>query len=206
VHRSIWSANDLYGNYLCHEKIKDCISEGLVTMGMYSQNLVLHCTRVSSSSVAIGKQLGLSDEEIELLWCTSILHDIGKVSIPQKILEKPEKLTIEEYNIVKTHSARGCELVSTNQEMEKVSEIILCHHERFDGKGYPLGLEGADIPMLSRIISVTDAYDAMTSERPYRMKLSLDSALTELKNGKWTQFDGDIVECFIDLIKDDFWS
>lgn len=193
--------------YDLHEiNINDCettnfVSEGLEYMGMCCHNIALHSIRVSNYSATIGKRLGLSTREIKQLWCASIFHDVGKSSIPAEILEKPAKLTEEEYEVVKTHSHKGYELVKRNKAMKEVSDIILYHHERFDGKGYPTGKERCDIPLLSRIIAVADAFDAMTSERPYRMPLSLDSALTELKKGKWTQFDGYIVDCFVDLME-----
>lgn len=183
------------------DEIIPYINEGLEIIGMHSRDLALHCIRVSRYSIAIGKRLGISDSEIELLWCAAILHDVGKRFIPLGILDKPEKLTMEEYNIIKTHSYKGCEYVRKNNKLKEVADIILYHHERYDGSGYPSAKEAWSIPLLSRIISVADAFDAMISERPYRMALSVESALAELKNGKWSQFDGAIVDHIIDLVE-----
>jgi len=201
VNRSMRLVYDLHGINISNSEIIDYVSEGLVMMGIYCRNIALHCIRVSNYSAAIGKRFDLSGKEIKLLWCAAIFHDIGKSNIPMEILQKPAKLTKEEYEIIKTHSRKGYEYTRMNKNMEEVSEIILYHHERYDGKGYPTGKEGRDIPLLSRIISVADAFDAMTSERPYKTALSPDNALIELKNGKWTQFDGHVVDCFIDLLE-----
>ena len=203
VNRSMRLVYDLHGICFSNGELIDYVSESLIIMGVYCQDIALHCIRVSNYSTLIGKQLRLPARDINLLWCASIFHDIGKTDIPADILEKPAKLTKEEYEIVKTHSLRGYELLRKNVHMGEVANIMLHHHERFDGKGYPTGKEGQDIPFLSRIIAVADAFDAMTTERAYKTVISLDSALTELNNGKWTQFDGDVVDCFLDLIKDD---
>ena len=201
MNRSMRLVYDMHGINFRDDGIIDYVSEGLIIMDFFCRNIALHCIRVSNYSTTIGKQLGLSAREINLLWCASVFHDIGKCNIPLEVLLKPARLTKEEYELVKTHSRKGYEFIRMNKHMEEVSDIILHHHERFDGKGYPTGKEGRDIPLLSRIIGVADAFDAMTSERPYRMALSSDSALIELKKGKGTQFDGDIIDCFIDLIE-----
>lgn len=202
VDRSMRLVYDLHGIKFSDGELIDYVSEGLIIMNAYCRNIALHCIRVSNYSTAIGKQLSFSAREIDLLWCASIFHDIGKTNISAEVLNKPAKLTEEEYEIVKTHSRKGYEYLSKNINMKEVADIVLYHHERFDGKGYPIGKAGYDTPLLSRVIAVADAFDAMTTERVYRTVLSLDSALNELSNGKWTQFDGNIVDCFIDLIKD----
>lgn len=200
IDRSIRLIYDLHGINFSNNEIMVNISECLIAMDTYSRNLTMHCLRVSNYAAALGKWLKLSDRERKLLWCAAIFHDIGKSTIPLEILNKPKKLTNEENRIIKEHSRKGCEIVNKRMRMKGVSKIILYHHEWFDGKGYPSGILGYNIPLMSRIISVVDAFDAMTTERPYRMVLSMGSALAELENGKWTQFDGDIVDCFIDLI------
>ncbi|WP_372997514.1 HD-GYP domain-containing protein [Lutispora sp.] len=200
VDRSMRLVFDLHGIEFTDEITIHDISEILGLMGGFSRSIALHCIRVSNYSTAIGKRMRLSGREVKLLWVASLFHDIGKIKIPKEILNKPSKLTKEEYEVVKTHSRKGYEIVRQNTQMEELSNIILYHHERFDGSGYPTYKSGGDIPLLSRIIAVADSFDAMTTDRPYSMALSLQQAIDELERGHQTQFDGDIVDCFIDLL------
>ena len=156
-----------------------------------------HSTRVTELSMRIGKALGLSDEDLDVLKVSASLHDIGKVGVPDKILLKKGKLTVEEMNIIKKHPDIGFDILSSIIPMKKDAEIIRHHHERYDGKGYPMGLKGEDIPFLSRIITLADAFDAMTSDRPYRKALPYSVALQEIKRCRGTQFDPGIVDVFI---------
>ena len=156
-----------------------------------------HSTRVTELSMRIGKALGLSDEDLDVLKVSASLHDIGKVGVPDKILLKKGKLTVEEMDIIKRHPDIGFDILSSIIPMKKDAEIIRHHHERYDGKGYPMGLKGEDIPFLSRIITLADAFDAMTSDRPYRKALPYSVALQEIKRCRGTQFDPGIVDVFI---------
>ena len=156
-----------------------------------------HSTRVTELSMRIGKALGLSDEDLDVLKVSASLHDIGKVGVPDKILLKKGKLTVEEMDIIKRHPDIGFDILSSIIPMKKDAEIIRHHHERYDGKGYPMGLKGEDIPFLSRIITLADAFDAMTSDRPYRKALPYSVALQEIKRCRGTQFDPGIVNVFI---------
>jgi len=156
-----------------------------------------HSTRVTELSMRIGKALGLSDEDLDVLKVSASLHDIGKVGVPDKILLKKGKLTVGEMNIIKKHPDIGFDILSSIIPMKKDAEIIRHHHERYDGKGYPMGLKGEDIPFLSRIITLADAFDAMTSDRPYRKALPYSVALQEIKRCRGTQFDPGIVDVFI---------
>ena len=156
-----------------------------------------HSTRVTELSMRIGKTLGLSDEDLDVLKVSASLHDIGKVGVPDKILLKKGKLTVEEMDIIKRHPDIGFDILSSIIPMKKDAEIIRHHHERYDGKGYPMGLKGEDIPFLSRIITLADAFDAMTSDRPYRKALPYSVALQEIKRCRGTQFDPGIVDVFI---------
>lgn len=156
-----------------------------------------HSTRVTELSMRIGKALGLSDEDLDVLKVSASLHDIGKVGVPDKILLKKGKLTVEEMDIIKKHPDIGFDILSSIIPMKKDAEIIRHHHERYDGKGYPMGLKGEDIPFLSRIITLADAFDAMTSDRPYRKALPYSVALQEIKRCRGTQFDPGIVDVFI---------
>lgn len=145
----------------------------------------------------------VSKEQIKLLEAISELHDIGKIAIDDAIINKPAKLDESEWEMVKKHPKIGYRILSTSPEYSEIALDILCHHERYDGKGYPRGLKGEEIPLRARIISVADAYDAMTSERPYRKPLSKEQAVDEIKKCLGTQFDPVVGDIFIKLVQDD---
>ena len=155
-----------------------------------------HTKRVLKYAEGIGKRLKLKIPEMEELIITAKLHDIGKIGIDENILKKPSDLTKEEYEIVKTHSEKGYRIINASSDLDNVAKCVLSHHERWDGKGYPLGLKGEEIPLISRIISVVDAYDVMTNDRPYRKALKHESAMEELERCSGTQFDPVIVKEF----------
>lgn len=169
-------------------------------LSMKSEEAASHCIRVSNLCYRIGKVLSLSDKDMKDLYISSILHDIGKIFIKDEILNKPAILTRTEYETIKKHSTKGAQIINKIEKLSGVSQIILYHHERYDGKGYPYGLKGQEAPLLSRIISVADAFDAMTSPRSYKLTLSVNEAVDELNKGRFTQFDGEIVDVFIDAI------
>ncbi|MFW6298954.1 MAG: HD domain-containing phosphohydrolase [Bacillota bacterium] len=156
----------------------------------------VHSERVGKISRAIGKALGLNDEQLKELELSGMFHDIGKIAIPDAILEKPSKLTEEEYTLIKTHTENGYQILRAADEYSSFAEHALLHHERYDGKGYPRGLAKKAIPLFARIVSVADAYEAMTSDRPYRKALPLNEAIEELKKNRGTQFDPDVVDAF----------
>ncbi|MCM1989599.1 HD-GYP domain-containing protein [Oceanirhabdus seepicola] len=168
-----------------------------------SQEVANHCIRVSILSSEIGKAYKLSERDMQDLFIASSMHDTGKIFIPNEILNKPSKLTKEEYEIIKTHSKNGYETLEKIEQFKDIAKFVLYHHERYDGKGYPHGVFGKEIPFISRIITIADAFDAMISLRPYKSPMSIDQAIKELKNNRNTQFDGDIVNVFIDLINKD---
>lgn len=160
-----------------------------------------HCDRVTYYSLNIAKKLGFSEIEHEQLEFASILHDIGKISVPHHILNKEEKLTEEEWKIINKHPSVGYDIIKEVSFLKDAALVVRHHHEKFDGSGYPDGLSKEDIPLMSRIISITDAYDAMTSVRAYRKKpLTKIQAIEELKINAGTQFDPQIVELFIMII------
>ncbi len=159
-----------------------------------------HSDRVSIYSVEIAKAMGKPKDFIERVKVAGLFHDIGKVGIPDSILQKPAPLSKEEYEKVKTHPAMGKSLLSSMTSLEEILDIIECHHERIDGKGYPNGLIGSQIPEEAKIISVADTFDAMTSRRTYRDSMTLEEAIAELKRCKGTQFDPEIVDVFIGVL------
>ncbi|MFF3923826.1 HD-GYP domain-containing protein [Paenibacillus lactis] len=163
-----------------------------------------HSLRVAEYSVLIGRLAGLSEEEIDLLRKTALLHDIGKIGVRDHILLKEGKLTEEEFNQVKTHPQQGENIllqIEPADAMAPYLEGVRSHHERYDGCGYPDGLKGKEIPLFGRIIAVADAYDAMTSDRPYRSGMRSADALNILEEGKGTQWDPDFAGMFVNYMK-----
>lgn len=158
-----------------------------------------HSKRVSEICINIGRKLGMKSENLQLLRAISNLHDIGKIAIDEAILNKPGKLTEAEWEIIKRHPEIGYRIISTSPEYAEIAYDILSHHEKWDGTGYPRGIEGENIPIRARIISIADAYDAMVSERPYRKPLSHEEAIAEIKKHTGKQFDPSLVEVFLSL-------
>jgi len=156
-----------------------------------------HSERVTRISLAVADEIGIDQKEREALRVAGLIHDIGKVIVPGEILNKPDGLTREEYSIIKKHPVIGYNFVEHLAGFKEVRNGILSHHERFDGKGYPNGLKGENIPFIARIIAAADAFDAMTSDRPYRKSFSEEHAIEELLANKGTQFDAQVIDAFI---------
>ena len=156
-----------------------------------------HSDRVSYYSVLIGKQLGLNEEDLEILKQGALFHDVGKIGIPDSILQKPGKLTNEEYDDIKNHPSIGSKILAPAKIFNDLVPMVLHHHERYDGRGYPVGLSGEDIPLMARIVCVADSFDAMTSDRSYRPRFDVITALGELENCKGSQFDSICVDAFL---------
>ncbi|WP_010238238.1 bifunctional diguanylate cyclase/phosphohydrolase [Clostridium arbusti] len=161
-----------------------------------------HSLRTSELCKSMGEALGLDEGEIEELKNVGLLHDIGKIAIEENILNKQEKLTDDEWKEIKRHPEIGYRILSTVNDMLEIAEYVLSHHERWDGMGYPKGLKGEEIPLQSRIISIADSYDAMTSERSYRSSLTEDVAIQELKINAGVQFEPELVRVFIEKVLD----
>ena len=160
----------------------------------------IHTERVSTFCELIARNLSLKEKDAERAKQAGILHDIGKIAISPEILQKKGRLTDEEFEIVKKHTNLGYQILKSVDEYADLAEAVLYHHEWFDGSGYPEGLKGEEIPLLSRIISVADAYEAMTTDRPYQKSKSKEDAILELKKFTNTQFDPLIVNAFIEVI------
>ena len=159
-----------------------------------------HEERLVKLSKKLGEKMGLSEDEQDELELVAMLHDIGKISVDKKILTKTEKLTEEEWGEIKKHPEVGYRIANATSGLSHIAEYILCHHEHWDGTGYPLGLSGTDIPLLSRIITIVDSYDAMTQDRAYRKALSREVAIKEILDHKGTQFDPVIADLFVDQV------
>lgn len=159
-----------------------------------------HSDRTVALALAVTRRLGLSEQEQEWAQYTAILHDIGKIGIPESILNKPAKLTPEEFEVMKRHPELGCEIISQIEFLAPVVPLVRADHERWDGRGYPDGLAGEAIPLIARIVGVVDAYDAMTSDRIYRKAPGKAYAIQELKRCAGTQFDPKVVEALLECI------
>ena len=161
-----------------------------------------HSQRVSEYSAMIAGEYGFTHDEQENLRKAALLHDIGKIAIPDSVLNKPGRLTDEEYAVMKTHVTRGAEILKDFTLIDHVVEGARYHHERYDGRGYPDGLKGEEIPLYGRIIAIADAFDAMTANRVYRKRQDFDYVMGELHRGRGTQFDPELLDIFLKLIDD----
>ena len=161
-----------------------------------------HSLRVSRVAVLVGKQLNLSEDQLRDIELGGILHDIGKIGVPESILWKPSKLTDEEREIMAKHPVRSAQIIGELRGLKRAREYVKHHHEFWDGNGYPDGLAGEDIPLGARIILASDAYDAMTTDRPYRKAIGHEIAVAELKSKSGTQFDPQVVDALLAVVGD----
>ncbi|MFR5266630.1 HD domain-containing phosphohydrolase [Clostridium sp.] len=187
---------------LQNRSIKSSVLNSLkIGLGLRSVETEQHTERVMVNVIQVGEKLGLERSVIDELTIAAELHDIGKIGVSERILLKPGPLTEEEYEIMKTHSEKGYRIVMASSELKNIAESVLYHHERWDGKGYPIGLKGEEIPLLARIINVCDSYDVMTNTRVYNKKAkSKEEAIKELRRCSGTQFDPKIVDIFINIL------
>ncbi|MBO4281032.1 MAG: HD-GYP domain-containing protein [Lachnospiraceae bacterium] len=162
-----------------------------------------HSVRVAKYSRMLAEKLGLSAEECENVYYMGLLHDIGKIGVPNAIINSTSKLTDEEYAIIKTHPGLGYDILQEIKSRPDLSIGARWHHERYDGKGYPDGKSGTDIPYLARIIAVADSYDAMTSNRSYRKYLSQDVVRSEIEKNFGKQFDEEVAKCMLSIMDED---
>jgi putative nucleotidyltransferase with HDIG domain len=177
------------------------LSTVLQTLSMRDAMTARHSAAVARYSREVARLMGLPEREQELIHTAALLHDIGKFIFPDSILLADRKLTDDEWETVKLHPEQGAKLVGRIEGYGPVAEIIHSHHERIDGKGYPAGVAGDEIPLGSRIISVADTYDVMTSRDSYRRPVSIEAAITELRRVAGSQLDPDVVECFIEMVE-----
>ena len=181
-------------NELYHEFV-ECISSALDARDPYTGN---HSRRVSDTATLLAKMLGLSDDEIQEIHIAAHLHDIGKIGIPDSVLLKPGRLDDEEWKMMKRHPQIGADILAKSPSFSRIAAIILHHHERYDGKGYPFGAKEQEIPLGSRIIAVCDSIDAMASARAYRKALPLDTVYEEIEKNIGLMYDPDVAKKLLD--------
>lgn len=162
-----------------------------------------HSVRVADYAYQIAQRLGKSEEELQIVYFAGLLHDVGKIRVPDEIINKPGKLTDDEYSQMKIHPVTGYHILKDIYDNKTIAKGVKYHHERYDGKGYPVGLGGENIPEIARILAVADTYDAMTSKRSYRGALGQEKVREEIKNGKGTQFDPEIADVMLQMIEED---
>lgn len=160
-----------------------------------------HSARVAEISLAIAQAMGLTKDEQYKVHIGAHLHDVGKIGIPDAVLTKPGRLTEEEFELIRQHSAIGYTIVKKVKILEPIADIVRHHHERIDGRGYPDALKGEEISLGARIVAVADAFDAMTSKRTYRIRVSYEEAITELERCAGAQFDPRVVSAFATIIR-----
>ncbi len=161
-----------------------------------------HSTRVAALALLVGRKLGLDPDELQELEVAALVHDLGKIRVPDHILQKSTPLNAEEYLLVKRHPQDGAEILRHSQSLHKFIPTVLHHHEWHNGQGYPAGLQGGEIPLFASIIAIADAFDAMTIARPYRRALPFKTAIEEIVRHAGTQFDPSLAECFVAAVAD----
>ena len=194
---ALWQSDRLYQrNKEAHINSIAALTTALEADEPYTHG---HSYRVAKYAVRIGKALGMTERELETLEYGGLLHDIGKIAITNEIICKPGRLTDSEFEVMKTHASIGADIVEQIKFLSEATELVRHHHERPDGRGYPYGLKGEEISLGCAILNVCDAFDAMTSDRPYRSALSVEQAMEELVRCKGTQFDEQVVESMLRL-------
>jgi len=162
-----------------------------------------HSMRVAYYSIVLGNQIGLNEEQLYDLELAGLFHDIGKIGIPDNVLLKPQRLEEDEFQQMKKHPEWSAQILEGFDHFQEIAYCVRHHHERFDGRGYPDGLKGEEIPLFSRILLISDTFDAMTSSRPYRNGLKFEVAFEELEEFSGSQFDPDLVQAFIKGMKEE---
>ncbi|GAA5041008.1 HD-GYP domain-containing protein [Thermocatellispora tengchongensis] len=196
-----------FGQYLAQQRSYDAtiaaLCQAVETKDYYTRG---HCTRVSLASTMIAEEIGMGPERLRAIRYAGMLHDVGKLGVPTKVLQKEGPLTEEEYAAIQLHPMRGLEIVRGIDFLDEAFAGIMHHHERHDGTGYPMGLAGDEIPEFARIIAVADAFDSMTSDRSYRGARPVPVAIEELRKAAGTQFDPVMVAAFVKAVERDGWE
>ncbi|MEV5414412.1 HD-GYP domain-containing protein [Thermopolyspora sp. NPDC052614] len=196
-----------FGQYRAQERSYEAtmaaLCQAVETKDYYTRG---HCTRVSKAATMIAMEIGMSGERLRAIRYAGMLHDVGKLGVPTKVLQKEGSLTEEEYAAIQLHPMRGLEIVRGIDFLDEAFAGIMHHHERQDGKGYPMGLAGDEIPEFARVIAVADAFDSMTSDRSYRRAKSPETAIAELRKNAGTQFDPSMVDAFVAALRREGWD
>ena len=188
------------------ERSYDVTLEGLGdALALKDAETERHSKRVTAFTIAMARAMGLSAEGIAVIARGAFLHDIGKIAIAKEMLHKPGMLTSDEMTIMRQHCSRGYEVVKKIPFLEEAAEIVYCHHEHYDGSGYPRGLKGDEIPLGARIVAVANTLDAITSDRPYRPAQTLPAATDEIRRWSGRQFDPQVVKLFLDM-EQNIWT
>ncbi|TDE22059.1 HD-GYP domain-containing protein [Actinomadura sp. 6K520] len=198
-----WALEQAFAQQRAHDATLAALCQAVETKDPFTRG---HCGRVSRAAVMIARQLGMRPERVETLRYTGMLHDVGKLGVPTGILTKDGPLTDEEYAAVQLHPMRGLEIVREIGFLDEALAGIMHHHERMDGRGYPMGLAGDEIPEFARVIGVADAFDVMTSTRPYRRARPVEEAVRELRRCSGTQFDPVMVDAFLRALESCGWE
>ncbi len=197
-----WAVAQFTEQQQAYEATVGALCQAVETKDFYTRG---HSDRVSRGSVMIAREVSMRGDRVEAIRYAGMLHDVGKLGVPTKVLQKTGKLTEEEYAAIQLHPMRGLDIVREIGFLDEALAGIMHHHERIDGRGYPMGLAGDEIPEFARILAVADAFDSMTSNRSYRGARPADEAIAELRKWSGTQFDPAFVDAFVAAIKRDGW-
>jgi HD superfamily phosphohydrolase YqeK len=197
-----WAVAQFAEQQKAYEATVGALCQAVETKDFYTRG---HSDRVSRGSVMIAREIGMRSERVEAIRYAGMLHDVGKLGVPTKVLQKTGKLTEEEYEAIQLHPMRGLDIVREIGFLDEALAGIMHHHERIDGRGYPMGLAGDEIPEFARVLAVADAFDAMTSTRSYRGARRIDEAIEELSKWSGTQFDPAFVVAFVAALKREGW-
>lgn len=197
-----WTFTQQANEVRAHEATLETLCQAVETKDHYTRG---HCMRVAEGSAMIARELGMSAERVQKIRYAGMLHDIGKLGVPTKVLQKTGKLDDDEYAAIKLHPTRGYEIVREIGFLDEALAGIRHHHERLDGRGYPMGLVGMEIPESARVISVADVFDCLTSTRSYRKAWSVEAAIAELRRCAGTQFDPRMVEALVGAVEREGW-
>jgi HD superfamily phosphohydrolase YqeK len=198
-----WAIGQYASQQQAYEATMAALCKAVETKDFYTRG---HCVRVSKGSTMLAREIGMRADRIEAITYAGMLHDVGKLGVPTKVLQKSGKLTEEEYAAIQLHPMRGLEIVREIGFLDEALAGIMHHHERIDGRGYPLGLAGDEIPEFARVIAVADAFDSMTSTRSYRGARRIEEAITELRKWSGSQFDPALVDAFVTALERDGWE
>jgi HD superfamily phosphohydrolase YqeK len=198
-----WAIRQYTAQQQAYEATMAALCKAVETKDFYTRG---HSERVSKGSSMLAREIGMRPDRLEAITYAGMLHDVGKLGVPTKVLQKTGRLSEEEYAAIQLHPMRGLEIVREIGFLDEALAGIMHHHERIDGRGYPLGLAGDEIPEFARVIAVADAFDSMTSTRSYRGARRIDEAIAELRKWSGTQFDPALVDAFVTALQRDGWE